>query len=56
MYALFYHDLKRIALRFGYNLVLHGSMNRDLDIIAIPWVDKPKSEQLMITKRGMDEI
>jgi hypothetical protein len=48
MYALFFYDLKRIAKRYGYNLVLHGSLNRDLDLIAIPWVDNPKPEQGMI--------
>lgn len=44
MYALFYEDLKIIAKDNGYNLVLHGSMNRDLDLIAIPWVDNPTDQ------------
>lgn len=48
MYALFFYDLKRIAKRYGYNLVLHGSMNRDLDLIAIPWTGNPRPEQGMI--------
>lgn len=48
MYALFFYDLKEIAKQYGYNLVLHGSMNRDLDLIAIPWSDDMKSEQDMI--------
>ena len=48
LYSLFFYDLKQIAKRYGYNLVLHGSLNRDLDLIAIPWVDKPKPEQNMI--------
>lgn len=48
MYSLFYYDLKKIAKRYGYNLVLHGSLNRDLDLIAIPWIDNPKSEQNMV--------
>lgn len=37
LYAFYFERLKEIALRYGYNLVLHGSMNRDLDLIAIPW-------------------
>ena len=37
MYSYFFYELRVIALRYGYNLVLHGSMNRDLDLIAIPW-------------------
>jgi len=37
LYAFFFEGLKQIAREYGYNLVLHGSMNRDLDLIAIPW-------------------
>lgn len=44
LYAYFFEALKPIALDHGYNLVVHGSMARDLDLIAIPWVDDPKSE------------
>lgn len=36
-YAFVYEELKLVAKEFGYNLVLHGSLNRDLDLIAIPW-------------------
>lgn len=36
-YAYVFYDVKEIALKYGYNLVLHGSMGRDLDLIAIPW-------------------
>lgn len=38
LYAFYYQLLKEKAIEYGYNLVLHGSMNRDLDLIAIPWV------------------
>lgn len=48
MYALFFEHLKIIAKEHGYNLVMNGSMNRDLDLIAIPWVNKPHPEQDMI--------
>lgn len=41
-YSFVYEDLKVIAKEHGYNLLLHGSMNRDLDLVAIPWVNKPK--------------
>ena len=44
LYAYYFYDLKEISREFGYNLVLHGSLNRDLDLIAIPWVDDPKPE------------
>ena len=38
LYAFYFQLLKEKAVEYGYNLVLHGSMNRDLDLIAIPWV------------------
>ena len=47
-YAHCFEKLKIIAKDYGYNLVLHGSMNRDLDLIAIPWVDNPKDDFEMI--------
>lgn len=37
LYAFYYEELKAIGKRYGYNIVIHGSMNRDLDLIAIPW-------------------
>lgn len=48
LYAYYFEALKEIAKEHGYNLVVHGSMNRDLDLIAIPWVDDPKDEMEMI--------
>lgn len=37
LYAFYFEGIKEIGLKYGYNIVLHGSMNRDLDLIAIPW-------------------
>ena len=48
LYAYYFIILKKIAKDFGYNLVVHGSMNRDLDLIAIPWINDPKPEREMI--------
>ena len=39
-YAIMFQPLKEIALKYGYNLVLHGSLNRDMDLIAIPWQEE----------------
>jgi len=39
-YAFFIQALKEEAAYFGYNLVVHGSMNRDMDLILIPWDQK----------------
>jgi hypothetical protein len=48
LYAYYFLALKEIAFEFGYNLVVHGSMARDMDLIAIPWIDDPKPELDMI--------
>lgn len=48
LYAYYFESLKEIAKEYGYNLVLHGSLNRDLDLIAIPWEEKILSHESMI--------
>lgn len=45
---MFYEYLKDIAKEYGYNLLVNGSMSRDLDLVAVPWVDNPKPEMEMI--------
>lgn len=37
LYAMYYAILKEIAYKHGYNLCIHGSMNRDFDLILFPW-------------------
>lgn len=49
LYAYYYADLKELARAAGWNLLLHGSMNRDLDLILIPWAE-------IITKTHEDLI
>lgn len=39
--AALYPKLARIFVDNGYALAVHGSLARDFDLIAIPWVDKP---------------
>lgn len=50
LYAFYFEAIKQIGLEYGYNIVLHGSMNRDLDLIAIPWVENVKSWKRMCNK------
>jgi hypothetical protein len=37
LYAYYFEALKAIAKDYGYNLVVHGSMNRDL-VACIMWI------------------
>lgn len=42
-YACCFEPLKAIAKDMGYNLLINGSLNRDMDLVAIPWSNDPKS-------------
>lgn len=37
--AAMYSELAAIAKKRGYALAVHGSLARDLDLIAIPWTE-----------------
>ena len=52
-YSVCLHAMQEISRELGYNLIIHGSMNRDMDLVAIPWVDNPAPEIALI--RELDE-
>ncbi len=39
MYAWMLPHLTEVARTYGYALAVHGSMQRDLDLIAVPWTE-----------------
>lgn len=39
--AALYPELAQICVARGYALAVHGSLARDFDLIAIPWVENP---------------
>lgn len=47
-YSIVFEPLKAIAIKHGYNLLIHGSLDRDLDLLATPWVDDPKSHEVVL--------
>ena len=47
-YAAMWNDLRRAAMDKGWALALHGSLARDMDIIAVPWVEGASSPIEMI--------
>jgi hypothetical protein len=47
-YAMFLEGLKKIAFEHGYNLLINGSMQRDMDLVAVPWADELKPHKDMI--------
>lgn len=50
LYAFYFEVIKEIGLKYGYNIVLHGSLNRDLDLIAIPWQEIIGDKMLMLNE------
>lgn len=48
-YAVLYQDFRKAALDCGYALALHGSMARDLDLIAVAWVPEAKPVEDLVT-------
>ena len=39
-YSQLMPGLREVAFKCGYALGLHGSMNKDLDLIAAPWTEE----------------
>lgn len=39
-YATLYPRLREVARQQGYALALHGSLVKDLDVIAVPWTEE----------------
>lgn len=39
-YARFFTKARCIAWSYGYCLVAHGTMTRDLDLVMIPWTEE----------------
>lgn len=52
-YAHCYQSLQQIARSLGYNLLLHGSMDRDMDLVAVPWSDTPESHTTLLQAFNM---
>ncbi len=38
-----YPDLAKVFVKHGYALAVHGSLARDIDLIAVPWDTQPSS-------------
>lgn len=41
VYASLYAELAEVFQTHGYALAIHGSLARDFDLVAIPWVHSP---------------
>ena len=47
-YALLIEPLQKTARRYGYALATHGSLRRDIDLIAVPWVEEAAEPDFLV--------
>jgi hypothetical protein len=50
LYAVCLPEMQRIAKENGYNLLVHGSMDRDLDLVCVAWNDNPVDPYELLEK------
>lgn len=43
-----YPELAEIFRSHGYALAIHGSLGRDFDLIAVPWIEYPSEPETVI--------
>ncbi len=48
LYAFRLADIQRIAGNLGYAIAVHGSMQRDFDVIAVPWINDCASPEDLV--------
>jgi len=46
--AAMYPGLAKIFQKHGYALAVHGSLAKDLDLIAVPWVSEPDEHKVVL--------
>lgn len=60
MYCAMYPSLAEICRSHGYALAVHGTLARDFDMIAVPWVDNPSEPQVVVdaitSKHAVNEV
>ena len=53
-YSRAFTKMRCVAWAHGYALMLHGTATRDLDVLAVPWVDAPADyERLLANIRSV---
>lgn len=55
LFAIMYPRLVEVARARGYALTVHGSMARDLDVVAVPWTDRA-AEPFVLAEALRDRV
>lgn len=48
IYIGLYSELAELCRRHGYALAVHGSIARDFDLVAIPWIADASEPQVIV--------
>lgn len=40
--------LRAVAMQHGYALAVHGSLGRDIDLLAVPWTDDVSTAAILV--------
>jgi hypothetical protein len=48
LYAILWEDIRNAAMDCGWAVALHGSLSRDMDIIAMKWEENCTDAETMI--------
>lgn len=49
-YAVLYSEFRKAAIECGYTLALHGSMAKDMDLIAVAWTEEATDPKVLVSK------
>jgi hypothetical protein len=47
-YVAMYPILCEVARAHGYALAIHGTVQRDLDLVAIPWMEEAAAPEMLV--------
>jgi hypothetical protein len=48
-FALMIDPIRKVGRQLGYAIAVHGSLARDIDLVAIPWIDEAVDGQTLAT-------
>jgi len=48
LYTSLIPTIKKVGKKHGYAMAIHGSLTRDMDILAVPWVENVSSEHILV--------
>ena len=48
VYCALYPELADLVRKHGYALAIHGTLGRDMDLIAVPWVSLPDEPKTVV--------